>query len=244
MSALISATELQNEIKTNKNLVLLDATYGQPVLYTIEGAIHFDIDTVADMNHPLPHMVPSIEHFEQCVSDMGINHDSNIVVFDKQGFWMAAARVWWMFRLFGHNKIRVLNGGLQSWDGELTPYALTDLRIGDFKADYQPHLIKNHDCIIGNQDDFIVVDARPAQAFDAGSIQNSISIPLPLLINNDCTLKTSNDLLSSAQNQNMPIVTSCGSGVTACALALAFFEQGNKDIAVYDGSWVEYSSKS
>lgn len=246
MSALIESAELKDKITNGDDIVLLDATYGAPVAYTIAGAHHFDIDAVANLNAPLAHTVPTPEHFAQCVSNMGINNSSEVIVFDQSGFWMAAARVWWMFRLFGHENVKILNGGLQAWDGELAPYSPPPCDKGDFTADFQTHLLKTYDDVASNNGEFKLVDARPAQAYEEGSIPNSISSPLPLLIAPDARLKQKEELmeiLSPALSETKPLVTTCGSGVTACALALALYECGKHDVAVYDGSWMEWRSR-
>ena len=243
MSALISASELKDKIASGSDIVLLDATYGVPVAYTIAGAHHFDIDAVANLNAPLAHTVPSPEHFVQCVSNMGISNSTEVIVFDQSGFWMAAARVWWMFRLFGHENVKILDGGLQAWDGELAPYSPPRCDKGNFTANFQAHLLKTYADIASNDGEFTLVDARPAQAYDAGAIPHSISISLPLLIAPDARLKSKEELvkiLSPSLSETKPLTTTCGSGVTACALALALYECGKRDVAVYDGSWMEW----
>jgi thiosulfate/3-mercaptopyruvate sulfurtransferase len=247
MTALITSKDLQDKISRNDgSLILLDATYGQPITYTIEGAQHFDIDVVADQANSLPHMIPTVNEFEHRVQNMGINHNSEIVIFDKSGFWMAAARVWWMFRLFGHSNVKVLDGGLQAWDVELAPYSPSTHAKGDFESNFQSHLYKSYDDIVSNDDSFTLVDARPTQAYDAGSISNSISIPISSLITPDAFLKTKEELagiLSPALSLSMPLATTCGSGITACALALSLYECGKQEVSVFDGSWIEWSSK-
>jgi thiosulfate/3-mercaptopyruvate sulfurtransferase len=226
----------------------LDATYGQPVNYTIEGAQHFDIDVVADQTNPLPHMIPSAGIFEHHIQQMGIKNNSEIIVFDKGGFWMAAARVWWMFRLFGHDNVKVLNGGLQTWDGELTPYSPTQCKTGDFKSNFQSHLYKSYDDIKSHNDnEFTLIDVRPAQAYDAGHMDYAISIPLSMLIDPNCCLESVfnlKNILKPAIEKSLPLATTCGSGVTACATALALHECGHMGVAVYDGSWTEWKSLS
>lgn len=245
-SALISASTLKEKTKSQSNVVLLDATYGQIVDYTIDGAIHFDIDVIADQTNPLPHMIPSAEMFQHHAQQMGINSDSEIIVFDKNGFWMAAARVWWMFRLFGHDNVKILDGGLQSWSEELTPYSLSKpTASGNFKVNFQSHLYKKYDDICASDGSFLLIDARPAQAYDSGHMDHAISIPLPMLIAPNCCLKSVSDLkdtLKPALESNLPLATTCGSGVTACALALGLYECGHPNVAVYDGSWLEWAS--
>ncbi len=248
MSALITSTQLQDKIANNDgNLILLDATYGQPITYTIEGAQHFDIDMVADQSNPLPHMIPNSNEFELHVQNMGINQSNEVIIFDQSGFWMAAARVWWMFRLFGHDNVKILDGGLQASDGELAPYSPKSQKSGNFQSNFQPHLYKSYDDIKSHDgDNFTLIDVRPAQAYEAAHMNYAISIPLSTLITPKCSLKPINELktiLKPAIDNNLPLATTCGSGVTACATALALHECGYNDVSVFDGSWAEWSMK-
>lgn len=246
MSVLITASALAREIQTNPNLVLIDGTYGQPVSYTLPNARHFDIDAIADPDNPMPHMIPTAQDFESHIQKMGINADADIVVFDRTGFWMAAARVWWMFRLFGHDNIRILDGGLTQWTGDLTPYTDYTGQAGDFKATFHPRLYKSYTDIANNNDVFTLIDTRPAQAYAAGHIPNAQSIPLLTLITSSGCLRPHKELqaiLAPYLGNNIALAAMCGSGVTACALALAFYECGREDIAVYDGSWCEWAAR-
>lgn len=262
-SAMISANELDRLILAGKSLVILDATYGLPghpatTLMRFEqahipGAQFFDIDTVADKAAPIPHTVPSAGDFEHHARNFGINDDTQIVVYDQTGFWMAAARVWWMFRLFGHDNILVLNGGLPAWQSnwhDTVAGPAQQHQPGNFRAQFRPALIKSYDDIRNNIDDpaFTVIDARPAAAFHQGHIEGAVNHPFPELLNQASgTLKPPVELqkiLTDITNGEASLVTSCGSGVTACVIALALYEIGNSDIAVYSGSWAEWSLRN
>lgn len=244
-SAFITPQEAQ-DLVNDKNSVFIDATYGQPVEFTIPNAIHFDIDEIANQKAPLPHTLPDADYFSQKVGNLGINNHNQLIVFDRTGFWMAASRVWWMFRVFGHTNIRIINGGLQSWEGELTPYSPSVKSPKNFKASFNKTLYKSGDDIAANNDDFIVIDARPTQAFNAGHIYQSLNIPLPSIIQPNGRLQSLpviEQILAPALEANKPITTTCGSGVTACAIAAAMYECGKHDVAVYDGSWMEWRSR-
>lgn len=230
--------------------VFVDATYGTPIDYTIPGSVHFDIDAVADPHAVMAHMMPDTKVFAEKVSAMGICNDDEIIVFDKSGFWMAAARVWWMFRTFGFDNIRILNGGISQWLGDLSPYNPSEIKSSAtaFKAEFRQNLVVDFDDIQSakDSDEYVIVDARPDMAFSNGHIDNSISIPLTKIIDEKGCLQPISKLhhiLLPAIACGKRIMTSCGSGVTACALAAAFYECGLRDVAVYDGSWCEYSQR-
>lgn len=261
-SALISPDELDQIILNGENIIILDATYGLPghpqttqmrfEQKHIPGAQFFDIDYVADRDKPIPHTIPSEKDFESHARAFGIDKDSLVIVYDQTGFWMAAARVWWMFRLFGHDNVRVLNGGLHAWEShchDTVTGPAQQHEQGNFKAKYQPHLFKSYNDIRENvtKGDFSLLDARSANAFEQGHIETAVCAPFPELINQASgTLKPKKDLktiLSPFINDNKPIVTSCGSGVTACVTALALYEIGIQDVAVYGGSWADWSSR-
>lgn len=262
-SALISPDELNNLILTGENIILLDATYGLPghpvttqmrfEQKHIAGAQYFDIDVVAAPDAPMPHTIPSPAQFERHARDFGIDNDTMVVIYDQTGFWMAAARAWWMFRLFGHDNVKVLNGGLRAWESNYlaTEQGKAQTRpTGNFIVDFRPQLLKTYDEVHANieSESFQLLDARPQMAFDAGHIKGSVCTPFPDLINHASgTMKSAKELqaiLAPFIQNDIALATSCGSGVTACVVALALYETGKKDVAVYDGSWMEWSHRS
>lgn len=262
MSALISAVEL-NKILGQPQVKVLDASYHlPPSLQGIPGARDFDIDDVADREAPLPHTIPSPEAFAEKAGALGIGNNDLVVVYDRGGIYMAAARAWWMFRLFGHDNVKILDGGLPAW---IKAGYATEEKISAppapaaFKADYRPELVKFLDQVEGNiaAKKFTLLDARDAGRFAgtapeprphvaAGHIPGSVSMPFAQLLNPDGTLKAREQLEKSLQAAHISLqdrlACSCGSGVTACVVALALYELGHRDAAVYDGSWTEWGS--
>ena len=230
----------------------------------IKGAQFFDIDAVADQENPLPHMLPSADEFAASVSALGISNDHLVVVYDQSGIAMAACRAWWMFRAFGHNNVCVLDGGLPAWQK-----AGLGLETGQpaapareiFKATFRPELVRSYaemkQLVDGGES--TILDARPPERFaglspeprpglEAGHMPGARSLPAGSLIDprtrgmiDDAPLS---DRLDSLQLQpEAPIVTTCGSGVTACVISLALFRKGYVNTSVYDGSWTEWGQQ-
>jgi len=220
----------------------------------IGNAVYFDIDDVADANNPLPHMLPSPGVFETKIGAMGIGNDDIVIVYDQHGIGFAAARAWWMFRVFGHRKVYVLNGGLPYWEARghkiidtppiKPPHAV-------YKAIFHDELVADMAAISNNIEtaQCALLDARDQARFDGHSAPGSGHIPRSLnlffmnCINQDGCLKSKDELepFLSIFPQNKKIITTCGSGVTACIVTLALYEMGIEDAAVYDGSWSEWS---
>lgn len=227
----------------------------------IPGAVYFDIDEIADTESTLPHMLPSAEKFASRVRKLGLGDGNRIVVYDSNGGFSAAARVWWMFRLFGHEDVAFLNGGLPKWLAEDRP--VEDIppvpqdrhftpRVNNFLVRDAQHLIKNIDS--GKEQ---VVDARTADRFAGtgaeprpcrkkGHIPGSVNLPFMTLLDQDnhLTFRSADEISKAMETAGVdtskPMVTSCGSGVTAAVLTLGFFLLGHEDVAVYDGSWSEW----
>jgi thiosulfate/3-mercaptopyruvate sulfurtransferase len=225
----------------------------------IPGARFFDIDLVSNPDSSLPHMLPSIEMFTKELSRLGISNTSNIVVYDSAGLF-SAARAWWTFRVFGHHNIRVLNGGLPAWikqggalENETKPTEKTNYKAKfnqDFVIDKQA-LIKN---LSTNQ--YRVLDARSKERFlgtapepradlASGHIPGSTSFNFSNLLEYG-RLKPKQELLQLFDDINVndttPVVTSCGSGVTAAIITLALAECGFGLNRLYDGSWSEWAA--
>jgi len=229
----------------------------------IPGAQFFDIDAVADLESPLPHMLPEPEVFTTAVGNMGINNETMVVVYDNNSF-MASARVWWTFRVFGHNKIAVLDGGLKAWEIEHNPTVSTRTQSDkqQFVAKYNAHLVRNIDQmknLIATKEN-LIVDARSANRFSgtepesrpglkSGHIPGSHNLPYNELLDTDTgKLKNANQLAELYRekgiNVDAPLVATCGSGVTASILALSLHQLGNTIVPVYDGSWSEWGAAS
>jgi thiosulfate/3-mercaptopyruvate sulfurtransferase len=228
----------------------------------IPGAVFFDIDAIADRASSLPHMLPSAAQFAAAVGELGIGNGHRIVVYDVRGV-VSAARVWWTFRAFGHDDVAVLDGGLRKWRAEGRPVESGSAAPthGAFTARLRPELVRDVEAMRANvaRRTVQVLDARSAGRFAGtepepraglrgGHIPGSLSLPYETLYRPDGTLKPPNELreavTAAGVDLGRPVVTTCGSGVTASVLALALYLIGRRDVAVYDGSWSEWGSRS
>lgn len=226
----------------------------------IPGALYFDIDELSDHNSALPHTLPSAAFFGAKMREFGLNRDNHIVVYDNSPL-RSACRAWWMFRVFGHSQVSVLDGGWAAWTAagyRVTSSAEKGPGDGDFEAALNPALLRRTADIlngIGTPDAPQILDPRGAPRFEgtvpepraglrSGHIPGALNVPFPLLFSDTGSLKANADLQaifkSAGVSLERPIVTSCGSGVTACNLALALYVLGKQDVAVYDGSWSEW----
>lgn len=263
MSALISPQELHATF-ASPSLKLVDASYpAVPDFHAqarIGNAILFDIEAISDPSNPLPHMLPTEADFAAAVGALGIGNDDDVVIYDQSGMAMAAARAWWMFRCFGHKSVRVLNGGMPLWHALGLPIEHAPPETPNstsYTATFNPKLLASRQTVLGSIDreDIAIIDARGAERFtgnaadirpglQSGHIPGSYNIPFPSLIDPETGQLRVNDprIVAMAQNKDRTLITSCGSGVTACVLALALYESGYENTAVYDGSWSEWAT--
>ena len=227
----------------------------------IPGAFFWDIDMIAARDTSLPHMLPTPEDFQKHMDHLGIENETTVIVYDGFGLF-TAARPWWMLRIFGHEKVFVLDGGLPKWKAEerkIETAEPSSLKT-QFKASFNEKLVRTTNDIIENLEskNEQILDARPAGRFFAeepeprtncrsGHIPGALNLPFDQLL--DPTTKTvlSNKFLEdkfyeAGINLNKPVITSCGSGVTACVLAFALYLLDKRDVGVYDGSWSEWGT--
>ena len=228
----------------------------------IPNAIFFDLDDNSKKNTDLPHMLIEINNWDKIVSKMGIKNDDKIIIYDNSDV-ISSCRCWFNFIYFGHDPklIHVLNGGLKKWIKEKRKITndLTEIKISNYKSFEKKKLVKNKKLIDENINiqKFKVIDARSKERFEgkvseprkglrSGNIKNSFCIPFNLCLNEDKTFKNKEELKNIFQTclkniNEKNIVFSCGSGVTACVLALAYSLINDKyHPCIYDGSWAEY----
>lgn len=228
----------------------------------IPGARYFDIDEVADPDTDLPHMVPTPGRFAKLMGAMGVSNDSRIVFYDQKGL-ASAARGWWLMGLFGHDRAAVLDGGLPKWvkEGRATQDGPSSLpKITTFRPDYRASRLRGVGDVlrIVTTQTELVLDARAAGRFTgatpeprpgmrSGHMPGAASLPYTDLLNADGTFRSTADLkarfAAAGVDGSRPVVTSCGSGVTACILTLGLRLAGLPEGAVYDGSWSEWGGR-
>jgi thiosulfate/3-mercaptopyruvate sulfurtransferase len=272
LPALVSTAWLAAHLG-DPDLRVVDATWYLPHLKRdaraehrqahIPGSVYFDIDEVKDTDNPLPHMLPDAGEFARTVGALGIGHGDRVVTYGgRHG--IASARVWWTFRIFGHEAVAVLDGGLPKWRAEGRP-----LQTGEntppsrpFTASYRPELVRNLEAMRANVEGRgeQVVDARSRGRFGAtepeprpglrgGHIPGSVNLPYDSLFRpEDGTLLPARELRSAFAAAGLdiakPVVTTCGSGVSAAVLTLGLHVLGRRDVPLYDGSWTEWAGRT
>jgi thiosulfate/3-mercaptopyruvate sulfurtransferase len=254
------------------DLVVIDATWFMPgtprdaaAEYAerhIPGAERFDIDEVSDHSNPLPHMLPDPAEFAVRVRRMGIEPDTRVVIYDSQGLF-SAPRVWWMFRVMGHENVAVLDGGLAKWIAEARPVEAGWIQKphGEFKAHLDAGLVRDLAQVRAALDSGAeqLVDARPADRFTgqapeprpglrSGHMPGARNLPWAKVVTAEGTLAPRGELeaafAAAGVDLERPIVATCGSGVSASTLALALARLGRWRTAVYDGSWSEWGARA
>jgi len=228
----------------------------------IPGAVFFDIDDIADTDSPLPHTLPVPEKFSARVRKLGLGDGNRIVVYDALGLF-SAARVWWMFRAFGHDDVAVLDGGLPKWlaEGRPTEAAPTMPQERHFTARLNHLMVRDLDQVRANIGSaraqlvdarsagrFAGTDQEPRTELRGGHVPGSLNLPYGDLLDPETGTVLPADALrdrfeTAGVDLARPIVTTCGSGVTACILALGLDLLGHRDVAVYDGSWTEWGGR-
>jgi thiosulfate/3-mercaptopyruvate sulfurtransferase len=279
-----------NHLSPSTNIRVLDGTWNMPnsslpnayesfLKEHVPSALFFDIDKISANTEAvkenqtpidLPHMLPSEKFFEKCVSEMGVSNDDHVVIYDQHGLF-SACRVWYTFKVFGHDQVSVMDGGLPRWKecgypvesgtGQQTPQPT------QYRANFHAELIKDLKQIqaIIQDNSYTIIDARPKGRFIgtdpeprpgniSGHMPGAINIPYNTLLNPNGTFKSEADIRQIFNNAGVhvdetgavekPIVSSCGSGITACVLLYALNLLGVKfdRLNLYDGSWAEYGN--
>ncbi len=269
-SVLTTVGELNEMLRKNSPL-LLDARFFLPtegrdahqeyLLEHLPGAVFFDIDAISDHANPLPHMLPSASVFGKMVAALGVSNSDRIVCYDE-GRMMGACRAWWMFRLFGHQRITVLDGGLPRWKshGGKLGHAPVSRPEGHYYAEFNPGLVSSLNQVRQALDDNStqVIDARstarftgqsaePRAGLRSGHMPGALNLPFTELLSPDGTFKNPSLLRqlfkAAGLDLQLPVITTCGSGVSAAALLLGLDLIGHTDHAVYDGSWAEWGGR-
>jgi thiosulfate/3-mercaptopyruvate sulfurtransferase len=266
------STEWLAAHRNDANVKVVDASFKLPGVLPlpkddylaahIPGAVFFDVDAVSDHTNPLPHMFPSAEQFGRDVGALGISNDDTVVVYDSGG-WVAGPRAWWMFLSYGHANIRVLNGGLKKWraDGRAIESGEVKPKPATFEASFDEQRVRSIRQMIANVGSKAeqVIDARAVERFEgrapeprpgirSGHIPGARNVPYNNLFDAATgTMKPLAELRAAFSDAGVkldaPIVTSCGSGVSAAVLTLALYRLGVENSALYDGSWSEWGQQ-
>ncbi|XP_028311251.1 3-mercaptopyruvate sulfurtransferase-like [Gouania willdenowi] len=275
--ALVSAQWLSNMVKRSlvgPRLRILDSSWYLPSMKRdamkefacshIPGACRFDIDECSDRTSSFDHTLPSEEHFADYVGALGVGNDSHVVVYDASDFGaFSCTRVWWMFRLYGHPKVSVLDGGFKRWVKEGHPVSaeFTKPRPVEFTARMQRSWVKSFEDVTENLNDprFQVVDVRPHTRFQGlepepregvqpGHIPGSKCMPFYDFLDDNGMMLSPEKLKQffeqSQVDLSKPLCGTCGSGVTACHMVLAAHLCGAPPAFLYDGSWYEWFTKA
>ncbi|MGH7499202.1 MAG: 3-mercaptopyruvate sulfurtransferase [Gemmatimonadales bacterium] len=228
----------------------------------IPGALFFDLDASSDRSSPLPHMLPPAAEFADRMTALGLTDADDIVVYDGSGVNISAPRAWWMFRVFGHERVAVLDGGIGKWrqEGRGVETGMVRLPRGRFGATLEREQVRNLDAVraaleAGSEQ---VVDLRPAGRFTGaepepragvrgGHMPGSVSLPFQELVAQDGTMLSPSLLRGRIESAGIdlarPVVATCGSGTSACALIHALHLLGHDQAALYDGAWTEWGGR-
>tara|TARA_Y100000590_G_scaffold450166_1_gene589415 strand:- start:208 stop:1050 length:843 start_codon:yes stop_codon:yes gene_type:complete len=269
MNSLIEIDWLKKNLN-NPEIKIIDGTWHMPGSGIngfdifkekhIPNAIFIDLDEVSDINSDLPHMMPDENYFSEKISSLGISNNDHLIIYDMYGMF-SAARIWFMFKAFGHNNISLLNGGFPAWldSGGEVSNKINNLKTTIYKGKLNKLLIADYQQVLENltNQKYLVLDARSPERFSgiseeprpgmkSGHIPKSKNLYFNDLIDQDTKKfikkeEIENLIKKSGIDVNKDIICSCGSGVTACIIKFAIeLISKNKNIKIYDGSWSEW----
>ena len=223
----------------------------------IPGAVYFDLDEIADQSSSLPHMIANPDQFSRQLGALGVNNNDEIIVYDGPGLF-SSARIWWNLHIMGAKNVRILEGGYNRWKKENRPTDTSEPakpQPAEFEVSFEPDKVVNADQVLAMAKDgsATILDARssarfageapePRKGLRLGHIPGSNCLAFTDLIK-DGTLINNNrlqEIINPLIEENKPIITTCGSGVTAAVLSLALTCIGRETHALYDGSWTEW----
>ncbi len=270
--ALVSTEWLADNLGAS-DIVIVDASFHLPAANRnpreefedthIPGAVFFDIDDIADSDTDLPHMIPSEAKFSSRMRSLGIGSENHVIAYDVNGGCAAGMRAWWMFRLFGHDRVSVLNGGLGKWlaEGRDAESGIPEIVEKHFFAKFDQQLVRTFDQVkanMGNGSEQLVdarsegrfkgQDPEPRPGLKGGHIPGSVNLPFQELLNTShyMMMRPANELKAVLETAGIDpeksVVSSCGSGVSAAPLVMALYLLGYPRAAIYDGSWTEWAS--
>jgi len=271
-SPLVDVNWLHNNLHATQ-LIVLDASVppvvpgyeslnSEECFLAISGARGFDYDKkICKQDSSLPHMMPGADLFTEEVRKLGINSDSAIVIYDDVGLY-SSPRAWWMLRAMGHQQVAVLDGGLRAWiaAGFATVDSLQlDPGAGNFEANYEEDSFCDFSVVLASLEDpsCAILDARssgrfhgtapePRAGIRGGHMPNARNLPFPKLLNEGSMKPVAElqEIFNEFITNDERIITSCGSGLTACILTFAAYLAGHRNLSVYDGSWIEWGAPS
>ncbi len=254
-------------------LVVLDASWYLPQMNRdplreyraghIPGALFWDLEAMSDTSSPLPHMLPAPEEAGERIAALGVSNADAVVVYDGSGVNLSAPRAWWHFRVFGHERVAVLDGGMARWraEGRAEESGDVERAPASFRATLRPDLVRSLDQVrsaVGNTS-LGLVDARSAGRFEGrepepraglagGHIPGAKNFPFAQVVDASGKVLPPDELKARFEaigiDLTKPVIATCGSGVSAAALALGLEVAGHRDYAVYDGSWTEWGGRS
>jgi thiosulfate/3-mercaptopyruvate sulfurtransferase len=229
----------------------------------IPGAVFFDLDAISDRTSPLPHMLPRAEEFAVHMSGLGLNDSDQIVVYDGSGVNLSAPRVWWTFRAFGHDRVAVLDGGIGKWRREQRPLetGTPTSQLGRFTAHLNRAAVRDLAAVRANMASgteqlidmrsrgrFAGVEPEPRPGLRGGHVPGSLNLPFTELVRPDGTMLPPEELRAKLEQAKIdltrPVVATCGSGTSACALILGLHTIGHLKTALYDGAWAEWGGRA